>query len=116
VVMRLDLHKQARIHPTVPMHITLTLSLIVSTRVRIPADPFTSRLPVCACLVCSIFSPGFNETAKGMDELVDMMCVCQLTVFSDIVTPKLGKDVRSVSSVSSVHLLSSVDLHTRLWR
>jgi hypothetical protein len=113
--MRLDLHKQARIHPAVPMHIALKTSACSSPPAS--ASPLTrshhARLPVCACLVRSIFSPGFNETAKGMDELVDMMCVCQLTVFSDIITPKLGKDVRSVPSVSSVHLLSSVDLHTR---
>lgn len=52
-----------------------------------------------ACLFSSIFSPGFFDTATGMDELVDMMCVCQLTMFSDLVVPKLGKDLRCVLAV-----------------
>eukprot|EP00038_Savillea_parva_P000952 m.100223 g.100223 ORF g.100223 m.100223 type:complete len:1025 (+) comp10337_c0_seq3:236-3310(+) len=40
-----------------------------------------------------ILAPDFLDGMTDMSQLVDMMCVCQLTAFTDVVYPKLGGDV-----------------------
>jgi hypothetical protein len=57
-----------------------------------------SQLYAHACVCCSIFEPGFFDSATDMHGLVDMLCVCQFSVFTDEVYPKLGGDVRWVGA------------------